>query len=284
MTFLALALALSFAALPIWRRRRARAQAERRLDQYLGSGERTPETRRGRRIRPYPPRRRFVGPAVGVAATAALWAGARLPLAVAGALGLLVGVLASLVEEQWRQRQADRIEAQLASAIYLMMGSLRAGASLLAAFDSALEEVGSPLRTYFQEVATRIRLGDDPRVAVGDLERSIPLETFRLFSTSLATHWEVGGSLATTLSAVGQTVRDRIELGRRVRAQGVESQASVAVVLGIAYVLAFLMWRTSPERLEAFVASGVGTTIISGVIALQAIGLIWMARLSRSTF
>jgi tight adherence protein B len=154
----------------------------------------------------------------------------------------------------------------------------------LAAFDSALEEVGPPLRPYFQEVAGRIRLGDDPRTAVSDLQVHVPLETFRLFATSLAIHWEVGGSLATTLSTVGQTVRDRIELSRRVRAQGVEAHASVAVVLGIAYVLALLMWQTNPDRLEAFVATSVGTFIVAGVITLQAIGLVWMSRLSRSTF
>src|SRR5439155_14060697 len=156
----------------------------------------------------------------------------------------------------------------------------RAGAGALAAFESALEELEPPLRPYFQEVAGRIRLGDDPRVAVSELQVHVPLETFRLFATSLAIHWEVGGSLATTLSTVGRTVRDRIELSRRVRAQGVESHASVAVVLGIAYVLAFLMWRTNPDRLEGFVRTGVGTALVAGVITLQAIGLLWMSRLS----
>ena len=105
-----------------------------------------------------------------------------------------------------------------------------------------------------------------------------------LFATSVAIHWEVGGSLATTLSTVGRTVRDRIELSRRVRAQGIEANASVAVVLLIAYVLGFLMWRTNPDRLEGFVKSGFGTELVAGVIALQALGLVWMSRLSRSTF
>jgi tight adherence protein B len=207
-----------------------------------------------------------------------------LPFEVAAAAGVLLGVLAHLIEDQVAGQKTALIEAQLAAAIYLMVGSLRAGASLLSAFESALEEVGPPLRPYFQEVAGRIRLGDDPRTAVGDLQVNIPLETFRLFATSLAIHWEVGGSLATTLSTVGQTIRDRIELSRRVRAQGVESHASVAVVLAIAYVLAFLMWRTNPARMEAFVSTSIGTAIIAGVIGLQAFGLVWMSRLNRSTF
>jgi tight adherence protein B len=237
-----------------------------------------------RTIRAFPQRYRYVPPAVGIAATLALWIVVRLPLEIAGAGGFLLGVIVQLVEDYRGEQQAAMIEAQLATAIYLMVASLRAGASLLAAFESALEEVGPPLRPYFQEVAGRIRLGDDPRAAVSDLQVHVPLETFRLFATSLAIHWEVGGSLATTLSTVGQTVRDRIELSRRVRAQGVESHASVAVVLAIAYVLAFLMWRTNPDRLNTFVSSSIGTTVVAAVIALQALGLMWMSRLNRTVF
>ena len=237
-----------------------------------------------RSVRYFPHRYRSVAPAAGAAAGALAWLGAGVPLEVSAAIGALIGIIAHLIEEHRSGEQAALIESQLASAIYLMVSSLRAGASLLAAFESALDEIGAPLRPYFQEVAGRIRLGDDPRTAVSDLQVYIPLETFRLFATSLAVHWEVGGSLATTLSTVGQTVRDRIELSRRVRAQSVESHASVAVVLVMAYVLGFLMWRTNPDRLEAFIRSGVGTGIIASVIALQAVGLIWMSRLNRSTF
>jgi tight adherence protein B len=269
----------------LWYGHRMRRLADERLASMIGpiDVEETRDEPR-RTIRAFPERYRMAAPASGIVAGGGLWLLTGVPIEVAAAVGLLVGVFAHLVEDFLAAQKAEAIEAQLAAAIYLMVGSLRAGASLLAAFESALEEVGPPLRPYFQEVAGRIRLGDDPRSAVSDLQRSVPLETFRLFATSLAVHWEVGGSLATTLSTVGQTVRDRIELSRRVRAQGIESQASVAVVLAIAYVLAFLMWRTNPDRLEAFVQTGIGTAIVAGVITLQAIGLVWMSRLNRSSF
>jgi Flp pilus assembly protein TadB len=101
---------------------------------------------------------------------------------------------------------------------------------------------------------------------------------------SLAVHWEVGGSLARTLATVARTIRDRIELSRRVLAQGVEANLSVGVVLVIVYVLGFLMWRENPDRLEAFVRTDVGTDLVALVMGLQAFGLVWMSRLSRSTF
>ena len=269
----------------LWYGQRVRRLADARLADLIGMRDTAPARAESRRtIRSFPPRYPFAAPATGVLAGATLWVVIGLPVEVAAAGGCLLGVIAHLVEDYRGGQQAVMIEAQLAAAIYLMVGSLRAGASLLAAFESALEEVGPPLRPYFQEVAGRIRLGDDPRSAVSDLQKHVPLETFRLFATSLAIHWEVGGSLATTLSTVGQTVRDRIELSRRVRAQGVDSHASVAVVLAIAYILAFLMWRTNPDRLEAFVGSTIGTVIVASVIGLQAIGLVWMSRLNRSAF
>jgi tight adherence protein B len=270
----------------VWHEQRTRRFAIERVDRMIGTtpAVETSAAAPARTIKAFPPRHRVAAYAAGVVAGAVLWAVAGVPLAIAVAAGILVGVLAHLVEEHVGGQKTDAIEAQLAAAIYLMVGSLRAGASLLAAFESALEEVGPPLRPYFQEVAGRIRLGDDPRGAVSALQVHVPIETFRLFATSLAVHWEVGGSLATTLSSVGQTVRDRIELSRRVRAQAVEAQASVAVVLVMAYVLGFLMWRTNPDRLEAFIGTSIGTSLVAAVIVLQAVGLMWMSRLNRSAF
>lgn len=279
-------LAGAVAAFRLWYARRAeRLSSERLAAMMANPHEReSREESLTRSSRPFPPRYRVAAPSLGAAMAAILWVFVGLPTGVALASGALIGVLAYLIEDHVAEQRAATIETQLAAAIDLLIGSLRAGASLLAAFESALEEAEPPLRPYLQEVAGRIRLGDDPHGAVSDLQVRVPLETFRLFATSLAINWEVGGSLATTLTTIGATVRDRIEMSRRVRAQGVESNASVAVVLVIAYVLGFLMWRTNPDRLGAFVRSGVGMTLVAAAIFLQAIGLLWMSRLSRSSF
>lgn len=268
-----------------WQAYRLRRQAVDRLAMMIETAAADESRAQPRKAIPsFPVRYRFAAPVVGMAVALVLSFAVGLPLDVSAAAGALFGVMTHLAEEYHGEQQTSIIETQLATAIYLMVGSLRAGASLLSAFESALEEVGPPLRPYFQEVAGRIRLGDDPRAAVSDLQVHVPLETFRLFATSLAIHWEVGGSLATTLSTVGRTVRDRIELARRVRAQSVEAHASVGVVLLITYILGFLMWRTNPDRLNAFLGSSIGTMVVAGVIGMQAVGLIWMSRLNKTAF
>ena len=265
---------------------RARRFSVERLDGLVGMsavdpiGEVEPQTL----VPPFPPRHRAVAPLIGLVAGLALWLFLGIPFEVDVAAGGLVTVLGYLLEEYVAEQRIATIESQLSDAIDLLVGSLRAGAALLAAFESALRESRAPLRPYLEEVVGRVRLGADPREVVADLAERVPLETFRLFSLSLAVHWDVGGSIASTLATVGRTIRDRIELSRRVRAQAIEAHVSVGAVMAIAYILAVLMWRANPERLEAFARTGVGSELIAGVIGLQAIGLVWMSRISRSGF
>jgi Flp pilus assembly protein TadB len=206
------------------------------------------------------------------------------PAVYAVALAAMTGAAGVLLEAFVAQRRVLRIEQQLADAIDLLVGALRAGAALLAAFEASLGETERPLREYLDEVVGRIRLGDAPGEAMRDLADRVPLETFRLFALTLAVHWEAGGSLATTLSTVGRTIRDRIELSRRVAAQSVEAKASSLGVLGITYAIAYLSWRTNPGPFMAFAVSGIGSSLLGFAIVLQAVGLLWMDRISRSRF
>ena len=90
--------------------------------------------------------------------------------------------------------------------------------------------------------------------------------------------------MASTLSSVGKTIRDRIEMSRRVQTQGVEVHASVVGVLAISYVLAYIMWRANPDSLTEFFMSPVGSEIVAAVICLQALGIFWISKMSDVEF
>jgi tight adherence protein B len=275
--------ALAAAAAFAWRAQLVRRRTIARLD---GTTEHVfvaadDERAAGRRIADFPPRHRVAVAIVTLVAAIVLDFVIALPIQIAIAAAAVIAVLAHIVETAIAERRMQQIEMQLTEAIDLMVGSLRAGGALLASFETALREARPPLKPYLNEVVVRVRLGDDPKDAIDTLRRQIPLDGVRLFATSMAVNWEAGGSLATTLASVGRTIRDRIDLSRRIRTQGVEAHASVVVVMLVAYVLAFLMWRTNPERMEAFVKSAAGTDLVALVIGFQAAGLIWMTRLSR---
>jgi tight adherence protein B len=269
-------------AFQLWRSARLKRLCMERLDAGVTSAIQRGEAER--RIKTFPRRHLYAGPAAGTLAALVVYfvAGLPIPFAVGG--GLLAGVLAGVVEAIMAGRKIAVMEAQLADSIDLMVGALQAGAALLKAFDAALAEAKPPFQPELQEVIGRIRLGESPQSALGHLAARVPLETFRLFCISLSVHWETGGALSPMLMGVARSIRDRIETARRVRAQSIEVHISVAVVLLICYGLGVIMYNANPEQLKEFLLSPVGSYVGGGVIAMQAAGVLWVAMLSATKY
>lgn len=218
--------------------------------------------------------------AVGLGVQAFTSLGAAYSLAV----GVVTGLIGSQLWEMFTARQEALLEAQLADAIDIMVGALGAGAAVGPALESAQTEIGRPLRPYLDEVIGRIRLGDDPLTVYRSLADRVPLETFLLFSSTLAVHTEVGGRLAPTLASVGRTIRDRIDISRRIRSNIAQSQFSTFAILGLTYLIAVIVWRNGPEPMEEFVSTSVGSSFVVGSILLQAVGIVWMSWMSKPKF
>ena len=280
-----LVLAVGLAALVAARVSRVRNVARRRitgLTHVEGSAPTTFDD--GAEVAVFPPRYRWAPAAGGVlVAGLVLWL-TRLPAVYALGASVLTAALLYLGEMYRADSQTERMESQLADAVDLMVASLRAGSALLAALDTALAQARSPLREELENVVGRMRVGEDPRVVVKDLARRVPFESFRLFAHCLLVHWETGGSLAGSLRTVGRTIRDRLEVSRRISAQAVESQVSVAAVMAITYGLTIMMWNTNPDQIRKLVYSQFGSWVANGLMVMQSIGMVWIWRMSRIRF
>ena len=264
----------------VWRIQRLRRIARTRLNEDIVSTESDYVVT----LQPTLRRRLWLPFAAGaLAAALAAW-GLHLAVVYCLALAIIVGVMAHIVEGQVAARRAMRLEMQLATAIDLMVAALSAGAGVGEAIDSASRESREPLKSELEEVMGRIRYGEAPQRVFEDFARRIPLEAYRLFCFTMAVHGEVGGSLAPTLATVGRSIRDRIEIGRRIRAQSTEAQASVVGIVCVTYFLGLLMWRTNPGHFEEFMRHPIGADAVAGAMILQAVGLLWITKMSQLKF
>ncbi|MFM8477475.1 MAG: type II secretion system F family protein [Planctomycetaceae bacterium] len=220
---------------------------------------------------------------------AGLFAGAiflllRFQLAFVAAAALISGMLALQVVGLLAERAAARLENQLADAIDLMIGALGAGASLGNAIEAAVVEARAPLKVLLQDLSARIRLGDNPADVFQSLARRVPLESFLLFSSALAVHWEAGGQLSFTLSSVGRTLRDRMDVARRLQSSAAQSRFSAFSVLALTWFIALIVYNNNPEQMSEFVNSTLGSWGIAATTILQAFGIVWMNVISRPRF
>jgi len=200
------------------------------------------------------------------------------------AIAVMISLLSSQVEAFLAGQTAARLENQLADSIDIMIGAVGAGASVGTAIESAVTESRQPLRPYLEEISGRIRLGDEPAEVFRSLAQRVPLETFLLFTSALSVHWEVGGKLTSTLTTVGRTIRDRIEISRKIRSNTAQSQFSTIALIGLTYFIAVIVWNNGRDQMEEFVTSSVGSWFVAGSVILQAVGIVWMNIISKAKF
>ena len=196
-------------------------------------------------------------------------------------LSVLAGTLAWVTDGWLVASRAVRVESQLAGALDRLGSGVADGAGLVEALDGVVRETPAPLRGVLATAAERLRLGDDPQRVFHEAEYALPLPAFRLLTHYLSVQWQSGGALAPGLHAIAETVRDRVNLGRRVHGQTAEARMSVLGILLVVYGISVLAWTNNPERVADFLGSDVGGGIAAACVLLQAMGIVWMTRLTR---
>lgn len=227
---------------------------------------------------------RLVVVLVGLCAGILAWLLAPWPWPYSLALGVMLMLFLWQIEGWWFQLKTNRAQQQLADSIDLMVAAVKSGASLQGALESAMENSPRPWKYELRDLIARIRYGDEPLEVFTDLSLRVPLETVRLFAQTLAVNWSVGGRLSLALANVSRTIRDRLELSRRMQAMTTQARISVISVILVTYFIGALMWRNDPERMSDYLTSIVGQSLVATSMILQAVGIVWIARLSTPRF
>ena len=196
-------------------------------------------------------------------------------------IGLVIGSLAHVSFAALEKKKTLQLEEGLAEAIALASSALRSGASPVDALERASRAVQEPARSPLLDLSGALRLGEDVERALEALTERVPLESYRLFAIALAVQWRAGGSLERSLSVVARTVRDRVELERRIFSQAAPTRVSVFAFVIATLAIAYLMWQNDPANVEHFLSSSTGVQLVGTAIWLQAIGILWMSQLSR---
>ena len=196
-------------------------------------------------------------------------------------IAVLIAALAWVPDGAVCASRTVKIESQLADALDLLGSSVAAGVGIVEALEGVVRDVRMPLRRVLAAAADRLRLGDEPLRVFEDAQTTLPLPGFRLLTHYLSVQWQSGGSIAPGLHAIAETVRDRVNLARRIQSQSAEARISVLGILLIVYGIAALAWVNNPEKIESFLGSDIGGGVAAACVLLQAAGVFWMARLTR---
>lgn len=119
---------------------------------------------------------------------------------------------------RWRvSRRQIEFEKQLVDVLVLLNGAVRAGFSLLQATEIVIEEMKPPASEEFSRVRREVQLGLSFPNALRNMTARVDNDDLQLLVTAIEIQHQVGGNLATMLSAVTETIRERMRLFGEVR-------------------------------------------------------------------
>jgi tight adherence protein B len=199
--------------------------------------------------------------------------------AIAGAIGAAAPLGSLLLA---RDRRSRRISEQLPEALDMMARSLRAGHALSSAFQVVASEMPEPINLEFARAFEEQRLGLGFDQAVTRMSGRSPTNgDLKIFAVTTVIQKETGGNLAELLDNIARTIRERYKFHGKLRALTGEGRASGLILGALPFVVALLLTFVNPGYLVRLVDNPLGKAILAYAILSWALGLAWMARMSR---
>ncbi len=170
-----------------------------------------------------------------------------------GALGFLVP---GWVLKWMQNRRVHAFDAQLPDVLMLIVGSLRAGYSLLHSLDIVAQEVAPPASQEFERVVREVALGLSLQEALDNLTNRVPSDDLALIVTAINIQHEVGGNLATVLDTISDTIRQRIRIQGEIRVLTAQQTMTGYVLSLLPFILGAILYMINPHYMSRLFEPG----------------------------
>jgi tight adherence protein B len=188
-------------------------------------------------------------------------------LFVAFILGALVPI--GFVWRKSKKRLAA-FDEQLPDLLMAVAASLKAGHSFKQGIQTIVEEAQDPSKKEFQRVLAEASLGRPVEASLSDMAERLGSKNFSFIVTAVTIQNQVGGSLAGLFDMVADTVRQRQQFQRKIKALTAMGRASAYVLIALPIFLAMLLTAVNHKYMRPLFFSSAGhTLIIVGLVAMS---------------
>ena len=197
-----------------------------------------------------------------------------------GLVAFLVGLLAPIVI--LRTLAAHRLrtfDSQLPDMLATIASTLRAGHGLRAALQTVADEGAPPASVELRRVLAEARLGRPLDEAFISMCERLGWDDLLYVATAVQVQSQVGGSLAGIFTTVANTVRQRQQHRRRVRALTATGRSAATVLTVMPFAFAGLITVINPNYMLPFLRSSGGHTLIVLCLISLSIGAFLLHRI-----
>jgi tight adherence protein B len=214
-------------------------------------------------------------------------------LVVAMAVGLLIkgiwgllalGILGAIAPWFYiRRRTIKRRKAfleQLADMAQMMANSMKAGFSIMQAFELVATDGPVPASEEFERVVTEVKLGLPIEVALDHLSARIPSEDLELMVVAINVQRQIGGNLAEILMVISTTIRGRVRFQRDVRTLTAQARYSSYIITGLPIAVAIVITLLDGPYESMLYKTMLGNIMVGAALVMLALGFFFLNRIA----
>ncbi len=160
----------------------------------------------------------------------------------AAAIGMPRWILSFLVK-----RRQKRFLVEFPNALDVMVRSIKSGLPLNDALRLIAADGQEPVKTEFRRVIESQQVGLSIPEACVRMMQTMPLPEVNFFSIVITIQSQAGGNLSEALGNLSRVLRERKKMKAKVQALSMEAKASAAIIGALPFIVATLVYLTSPD-------------------------------------
>lgn len=190
---------------------------------------------------------------------------------VAGGLGLPRWFVAFR-----RNRRVKAFLEEFPNALDIIVRAVKSGLPLNDGIRLIANESPEPVRTEFRRIVEAQQVGMSTPEAAMRMGETMPCPEAGFFGIVIQIQQQAGGNLSEALGNLSRVLRDRKKMKAKVQALSMEAKASAAIIGALPFIVAFLVYLSSPNYIMPLFTTSTGHLIllVSGV--WMAIGIFVM--------
>lgn len=173
-------------------------------------------------------------------------------------------------------RRQKKFLGEFPNALDVMVRSIRSGLPLNDALRLIAADGQDPVKTEFRRVVESQQVGLSVPEACQRMMMTMPLPEVNFFSIVIAIQSQAGGNLSEALSNLSRVLRDRKKMRAKVTALSMEAKASAAIIGALPFIVALLVYLTSPNYIMILFTDPRGHLILGASGVWMSIGILVM--------
>lgn len=173
-------------------------------------------------------------------------------------------------------RRQKKFLGEFPNALDVMVRSIRSGLPLNDALRLIAADGQDPVKSEFRRVVESQQVGLSVPEACTRMMLTMPLSEVNFFAIVIAIQAQAGGNLSESLSNLSRVLRDRKKMRSKVQALSMEAKASAAIIGALPFIVAFLVYMTSPNYIMILFTDPRGHLILGASGVWMSIGILVM--------